>query len=189
MRAANKIWSIALLGLSVSACAMGAGPMAAAPPPAKPIDPAKFYTGRWYEFARTPTMFTDGCVAGTTDFYTTDYGQLFERDACRRGGPTGPEKVFQGPAIALNPGENTKFVVHYVLFGVVPFAQTYWILDHADDYSWFIVATPSFQNVAILGRAPRPSDTEIAALTARTRRLGYDTSKLEFPERFAPGEQ
>jgi apolipoprotein D and lipocalin family protein len=162
--------------------------MPAAPQPLKPIDPAQFFTGRWYEIARTPNMFTNGCVAGTTDFHHNPEGQLIERDACRRGTPEGTEKVFKGPVDILDEADN-KFTVHYTLFGVIPFAQTYWILDHADDYAWFIVSNPSFQNIALLGRIPRQPPAVVTALTARAQALGYDTSKLEFPETFPPGEK
>ena len=182
-----RVWSrfglFLTLAIGQTASATG-GNIPTAPQPLKPIDPARFFTGRWYEIARTPNMFTNGCVAGTTDFYRTD-GQLIERDACRRGTPEGTEKVFKGPVDILDPQDN-KFVVHYTLFGFVPFAQTYWVLDHADDYNWFIVSNPSFQNIALLGRIPRQPPAEVAALTARAKAMGYDTSKLEFPETFPP---
>jgi apolipoprotein D and lipocalin family protein len=182
-----RVWLVVAFGLVISACAMGPT-MPAAPQPLKPIDPAVFFTGRWYEIARTPNMFTNGCVAGTTDFYRRADGRLIERDACRKGTPEGPEKVFKGPVDMLDADDN-KFTVHYTLFGFVPFAQTYWVLDHADDYSWFIVSNPSFQNIALLGRIPRQPAAVVAALTARAQTLGYDTSKLEFPEDFPPGEK
>jgi lipocalin len=35
-----------------------------APEPAKPVDAASFYAGRWYEIGRTPKSFNAGCVAG-----------------------------------------------------------------------------------------------------------------------------
>jgi len=179
---------LVLFSLSVAGCATPVGGTPpGAPQPAKPVDASVFFTGRWYEIARTPNMFTNGCVAGTTDFVHNANGQLIERDACRKGTPEGPEKVFRGPVDDVN-AENNKFVVHYTIFGFVPFAQTYWILDHANDYSWFIVSNPSFQNIALLGRIPRQPPAVVADLTARAKAMGYDTSKLEFPEDFPPGE-
>jgi apolipoprotein D and lipocalin family protein len=186
MRIWRRFGLVLASAITLAACATG-GNMPTAPQPVKPIDSAQFFTGRWYEIARTPNMFTNGCVAGTTDFYHRPDGQLIERDACRRGTPEGSEKVFKGPIDILSTDDN-KFVVHYTLFGFVPFAQTYWILDHGNDYGWFIVSTPNFQNIALLGRVPRPPQAEIAALTARAKALGYDTSKLEFPPEFPPGE-
>jgi len=175
-----------LLSLALAACATNPAPVA--PQPIKPIDIARFFTGRWYEIARTPMMFTNGCVAGTTDFLTRPDGQRVERDECRKGSPEGPTKVFQGRITLLNPSQNNEFTVHYVLYGFIPLSQTYWILDHAADYSWFIVSNPSFQNVALLGRTPRPSQAEIDALSAEVKGMGYDTSKLEYPETFPPGQ-
>jgi apolipoprotein D and lipocalin family protein len=180
MRRSKLLLAFALL---TSGCA-AAPPLA--PQPLKPIDPARFFTGRWYEIARTPMIFTNGCVAGTTDFFETDRAQLIERDECREGSPEGKVKIFQGPVDVLNPGENTKFTVHYALYGLLPLSQTYWVLDHAPDYAWFIVSNPSFQNIALLGRTPRPAPGEAAVLTQEARAMGYDTSKLEFPTPFPP---
>lgn len=180
------IWGFGILfGLALSGCAMTPP---AAPQPQKPITVSRFYTGRWYEIARTPNQFTTDCVAGTTDFLHRPDGQLVERDECRRGTPEGKPKVFEGPADILDPGQNTKIVVHYTLFGFLPFAQTYWMLDHGPDYRWFIVANPGFNELAILDRHPRPSAAEIGELNQHARALGFDTAKLEYPKLFPPGQ-
>jgi apolipoprotein D and lipocalin family protein len=170
--------------LALSACA--AGPTTQAPQPAKPIDAASFYTGTWYEIGRTPIFLTDGCVAGTTKFYTDPDGRLIERDACHKGDPSGPEKVFKGVVHVDNPGENTKITVHYRLYGFLPVTQQYWMLDHTAD--WFIVSDPAEQHVDILARDPRPSDADVAFWKARIVALGYDPAKMEFPERFPAGQ-
>ncbi len=169
-----------LMCLALASCASAAS-SPGAPQPLKPIDPSRFFTGRWYEIARTPMSLTNGCVAGTTDFYHRADGQLIERDACHKGSPEGSVKVFKGPVKILNPGQNNKFTVHYTLYWVIPLTANYWVLDHASDYSWFIVSTPSFHNIALLDRDPRPSPAVVASLNARARALGYDTGKLEFP--------
>ncbi|MBS0547850.1 MAG: lipocalin family protein [Proteobacteria bacterium] len=158
-----------------------------APQPAKPIEAERFYSGRWYEIARTPLSVTDGCVAGTTDFVRRADGALIERDICREGTPSGREKVFEGPVIILDPGMNAKIQVRYIVFGFLPVTKTYWMLDRAPDYGWFITADPPFDNVAILTRTANPSRAEIDALTARVRQLGYDPTRLEFPALFPAG--
>jgi apolipoprotein D and lipocalin family protein len=171
-----KRFAALFIPLALSACATLFGsPPPAAPPPAKPIDAASFFTGRWYEIARTPMSLTTNCMAGTTDFFTRPDGTLVERDACHKGSPTGPEKIFAGPIHILNPGINNEFTVHYLIYGFFPLTAHYWVLDHADDGSWFIVSTPSFHNVAILDRAPNPPQPEI------------DAAKLEYPPRTPPG--
>ena len=99
---------------------------------------------------------TDGCVAGTTEYLIGDYGELVERDACQMGTPEGKQKVIQGPVRILNPGQNTKIVVHYTVFGIIPITRTYWLIDHGDDYSWFMFTNPAFTQVSIFTRAKQP---------------------------------
>lgn len=157
---------------------------ARAPEPAKRIDAASHYSGRWYEIGRTPMRLTDGCVAGYTD-YLMDEGRIVQRDGCRDGSPAGKEKVVKGPLRILNPGENTKVEVAYRLFGFWPVNRTYWMLDHGE--GWFIMSTPDFKLVNLYTRDPRPSKAVVDDLTARTRALGY-AGVLEFPEVFPPGQ-
>ncbi len=177
--------SLALL----SACAgMSAAGPPAAPAPKAPIDAARFYTGRWYEIARTPMKLTDGCVAGTTDYYKDGKGTLIDRDACRDKTPEGKEKLFAGPVTILNPGENTKVKVDYKVFRLFTASRTYWMLDHDEAYRWFIVSDPAFKNISLFTRAARPSEPEVKALVARAQALGYDTGKLEYPAQFPAGE-
>lgn len=180
------LYSLAAL-FALGGCASAATNAALAPQPAKPIDVARFYSGRWYEIARTPMKLTDGCVAGTTDYYQKD-GQLIDRDACRDGTPEGKEKVFAGPVTILNPSENNKVTVKYKVLEVVPIARTYWMLDHGDDYGWFIVSDPAFKNVSLFTRAARPSPELVRQVAARAQALGYDVAKLEYPAQFPQGE-
>ena len=176
---------LAVIGLA--GCAGMAKPVA--PQPTKPIEVSRFFTGRWYEIARTPMDLTTGCVAGTTDYFTNASGTLIDRDACRMDTPEGKEKVYQGPVTILDPGENNKVSVSYTVYGFIPVSRTYWMIDHANDYSWFIVTDPAFKNLSLFTRTPRPATGEVLALATRARALGYDTSKLEYPAQFPPGER
>ena len=182
----------AVVGLSLvcAGCASMSGDDAAkAPQPAKPIDVARFYAGRWHEIARTPMSITTNCVAGATDYTTDADGVIVDRDSCRAGTPEGPEKVFAGPLTILNPGENTKVQVTYKVFKIFDAPRTYWMLDHDDGYRWFIVSDPAFKSVSLFTRDPRPAPELVARLTARIASLGYPTSKLEYPTQFGVGER
>ncbi len=182
----KRIWRCSLIIGGVVAligCAHG-DEKPVAPEPTKTVDVSRFYTGRWYEIARTPMHLTDGCVAGTTDYLPAADGTLIQRDACRDGTPEGKEEMYQGPVTILNPGENTKTSVRYTVWGVFPVWRTYWMLDHGDDYGWFIVSDPEFKNISLFTRSPRPSQSDVESLTKRARELGYDASKLEYPEQF-----
>ena len=181
--------TFALLGLlGLASCAAGTE-QAMAPQPVKPIEVSRFFTGRWYEIARTPMSLTKNCVAGTTDYFTRPDGTLVDRDACRMNTPAGVEKDYQGPVTILDPGQNNKVTVHYTVYYIIPVSRTYWMLDHGDDYGWFIVTDPAFDMMSLFTRVPNPSAAAVAALTARAGALGYDTSKLEYPARFPPGQQ
>ena len=177
-----------VMAAATAGCASMSGAEATkAPEPAKPIDVARFYTGRWYEIARTPMSLTKDCVAGTTDYAPARDGRIIDTDACRMGSPAGPVKTFAGQVDILNPGMNTKVRVTYVVFGLLPAPRTYWMLDHGDDYGWFIVSDPAFKNLSLFTRSPRPSADEVAQVKARAQALGYDTAKLEYPAQFPAG--
>ena len=167
---------------------MDGGGEAKAPEPLKSVDTAQFYTGRWYEIARTPMNITKGCVAGTTDFHAAPDGRLMDRDACRTDTPEGKEKVFAGPIDLLNPGQNSKFRINYkIVAGLISYPVTFWVYDHGDDYSWFIVTDPAFKNFGYFTRNPRPPQAEIDRFTARAHAIGF-TGALEYPAQFPPGE-
>ncbi len=186
---ANRILAAATVA-AVAALAVSAlaADKPAAPEPLKPIDKARFFTGRWYEIARTPMNLTKNCVAGTTDYYRTADGDLIDRDACRMGSPEGKEKVFFGPVKILNPGLNNKVEVHYKVAAVFYIPKTYWMLDHGQAYHWFIVSDPALKNVSIFTRDPRPPEAEVQRLVAEVAGFGYDPARLEFPTPFPPGE-
>jgi apolipoprotein D and lipocalin family protein len=148
-----------------------------APQPAKPVDASRLYSGRWLEIGRTPMWLTDGCVAGTTTYTLTSADRLDLRDTCQDKTPTGKEKAVGATATILDPGTNAKFRARYFA-GFVTW--DFWILDRAEDYSWFISADPTFDRLWIYTRTP-PSPDQLARLVERARGLGYDVSRLEFP--------
>jgi apolipoprotein D and lipocalin family protein len=157
------------LGLAISA---SVGAFAQERP--RTIDPSRLYRGVWLEVARRPMWITDGCITGTTGYvYDPRSNQVHVRDACRKGSE---ETVLNGVAEILDPGVNSRLMVRYNPF----LSVEYDIIDHAADYSWFIEASPTLDNVFIFTRK-RPSSKELTTLVNRVRQLGYDTSNLEFP--------
>ena len=169
----------ALIALAAALCMTTVPASAAeAPAPAKPVDPARFYTGRWREIARLPMSLTDGCVAGATNYVVVNPTRVDVRDTCQVDTPQGREKAIGGRGEVLDPGMNAKLRVRYV-GGLVTW--DYWVLDRADDYSWFISADPTFEKLWIYTREV-PDAAEREALVARAAALGYDVSRLEFPE-------
>ncbi len=166
----------------LGACASMSDNATSVLPVARPVDKDKLYLGVWHEIARNPMNITNGCVAGETRFTTDDSGVLIDRDSCRMGDAnTGKEKVFQGPVSFPEPGNAAHFHTQYKVFGPFTAGRDYIVLDHAADYSWFIVATPSFKDLSIFTRDPQAPQSVKDELTARAKALGYDVTKLEYP--------
>jgi apolipoprotein D and lipocalin family protein len=154
-----------------------------APEPAKPVDAASFYAGRWYEIGRTPKSFNAGCVAGFTD-YQSKGGALSERDGCHDKTPDGKEEVLDGQMKILDPGANSKIhATYHAMFGLVPISREYWVLDHSD--SWAIMASPDLTDVSLYTRDPHPAPALVERLTKEIKDVGY-TGQLEFPTQSAP---
>ena len=170
----------AALALSAGLGACVTAPSASqyrAPQPARQVDAQRLYSGRWLEIGRLPMKLTNGCVAGTTSYTLTGPDSLTLRDTCQDKTPAGKEKAIGARATILDPGTNAKIQARY-LGGLITWE--FWILDHAEDYSWFISADPTFDRLWIYTRKI-PSQAELAALTARVGALGYDPARLEFP--------
>lgn len=148
-----------------------------APQPAKTVDADRLYSGRWLEIGRLPMRITDGCVAGASIYTLRSPIRVDVRDTCQIGTPEGREKAIGGRGEILDPGTNAKMRVRY-LGGLITW--DYWVLDRAEDYSWFISADPTFDRLFIYTRAV-PSEAERSRLVERARALGYDVSRLEFP--------
>lgn len=140
------------LAASLAAC-VTAPPMSAvrAPQPLKTIDAERLWSGRWHEVA--------------------------VRDTCQVDTPEGREKAIEGRGQILDPGVNAKLRVRY-FWGFVTW--DYWVLDRAEDYSWFISADPTFDRLFIYTREV-PTADQLARLTRRAGELGYDVSRLEYP--------
>lgn len=166
------------VSLSLSACVTAPAPdQVRAPQPAKAVDLERFYSGRWLEIARLPMRLTDGCVAGATNYVLVSPSRVDVRDTCQVGTPQGREKAIGARGEILDPGTNARLRVRY-FGGLVTW--DYWVLDHADDYSWFISADPTFDKLWIYTRRV-PDDAERQRLVARAGALGYDVRRLEFP--------
>lgn len=168
--------AIALAGLGLAACAsLTAGPVGntAVPPPAKPVD-LKRYVGLWYEFARYENRFERDCEAVTAAYRERPDGLIEVINSCRKAAVDGPLKVAKGRAKVVPGSDNAKLKVSF--FG--PFFGDYWVLDHADDYSWSIVGEPSGRYLWILTRQARPDSPTRDLLQDRIKALGYNAGLL-----------
>jgi apolipoprotein D and lipocalin family protein len=153
----------------LTACMSGPVGNHAVPQPAKAVD-LRAYAGRWYEYARYENRFERGCEGVTADYAPRDDGGVSVINTCRKGAPDGPAKVARGKAKVVEGSRGAKLKVSF--FG--PFWGDYWVLDHADDYSWSVVGEPSGRYLWVLTREPKPNAARATLLEQRVRELGYD---------------
>lgn len=140
------------------------------------------YLGRWYEIARFPVRFEEGCVGVTADYALRDDGQIRVINTCRQDTLDGPVEQAEGRARVEGPG---KLSVTFVPW--LPFARgDYWVLYLDDDYSLSVVGAPSGKTGWILARSPQISAAQRAQAEAVLRRNGYDTSRLYSTPQPAP---
>jgi apolipoprotein D and lipocalin family protein len=144
------------------------------PEPAKRVDIDR-YAGRWYEFARYDNHFERGRDYVTADYAKRDDGLISVINIGREGGADGLRRIARGKARVSPRSNNAKLQVSF--FG--PFyVGDYWVLDHADDYSWSIVGEPGGTYLRILTREAKPAVELQRALLERVHALGYDLSML-----------
>ena len=173
MRTPALLAVLLLTTVAVSGCVGGPSGNPNPPQPAKAVDLDR-YAGLWYEAARYDMRFEKGCDGVTAEYSKRPDGLIAVLNTCRQGGPTGPVKTSEGKAKVADPATKAKLKVSF--FGPF-FVGDYWVLDHADDYSWSIVGEGSGRYLWLLTRKP-PTPAELDALVGRAKAMGYDTSML-----------
>jgi apolipoprotein D and lipocalin family protein len=178
MKTSQKAWTAAaLIGtvIALAGCStlLQRHPVGnrAVPEPAKAVELQR-YVGRWYEIARYEQSFQKGCEGVSADYSLGSDGSIAVVNRCRK--PDGKISEARGRAKIVDSTSNAKLKVSF--FG--PFYGDYWVLDHADDYSWSIVGEPSGRYLWILAREPTPPKANMDSLIQRVRNMGYDVSML-----------
>ena len=144
--------------------------VAAAPQPTKPIE-LQHYAGTWFEVARLHNKIEEECTNAQVTYTASADGGYRVVDACLRAGAK--PRLWHPSMQVLDPGTNAKFRLTFF-----PFVwKDYWVLDYAPDNSWVVLGEPTGRYLWLFSRT---SDLKAhkAALVARAKSLGYDTSKL-----------
>lgn len=175
-------WGAALaLTLALAACAPVHRDTAARMETVADLDLAR-YAGRWFEVARFPVIFQQGCTATTADYGLRADGTLSVVNQCRRGDPDGPVSRISGTARVVGPGQLS------VRLGLVPFAGPYWVLWVDEDYGMAVVGTPSGRAGWVLARRPDPAPDRLARARAVLEANGYDTARLMMTQHPVPAD-
>lgn len=134
------------------------------------------YLGRWYEIARFPNAFEEGCEGVTADYSRRDDGLIRVVNTCREGAADGPARSSEGRARIVDETTNAKLKVSF--FG--PFWGDYWIIGLADDYSLALIGEPAGKYLWILARDPQISDAVRDQAVNDLAAMGYETDALYF---------
>lgn len=146
--------------------------LADAPAPAHAVTLSDF-DGRWYEIARTPNRNQPTCTRLQIDISAGSGGNYSVVNTCSRA--SGDPQVVRATASSLNSANNRlRFRAASGAAGFIGASQEFWVLDRADDYSWAILGTPGGNYFWLWTRSANPANR--AALLARVRALGYNTS-------------
>lgn len=170
----KKSLCLFLLAILLTACMTMPIGNTKVPQPSKPVDLNK-YLGKWYEIARYENSFEKNCEAVTAEYSLRDDGLINVINSCHKGAVTGPLKLANGKAKIVAGSNDAKLKVSF--FGPFFFGD-YWVLDHANDYSWSIVGEPSGNYLWVLAREPHLKDKVNADINSKIRHMGYDLNLL-----------
>lgn len=145
-----------------------------------PLETVRFvdierYMGTWYEIAKYPNRFEQGCYAVTAEYTLRDDGTVRVVNTCRAADGVTVRSTIEGFATVADKATNAKLSV----FFYVPFGAPYWIIDLDDDYQYAVVGEPSRRFLWILSRTPTLDDATFDAILQRLPEKGYDPSRLE----------
>jgi|OpeIllAssembly_1097287.scaffolds.fasta_scaffold225024_1 apolipoprotein D and lipocalin family protein len=170
---ARNVCTLILCILLLTACASGAQQGA------YPLQTVSFidlqrYMGTWYEIARYPHRFQEGCVGTTATYSLRDDGKVDVLNQCYKGKLDGEAVKAHGNAWVVEPATNAKLKVSFFW----PFSGHYWIIDIGEHYEYAIVGHPERRYLWILSRSPEMDDQLYNDIIEKLKKQSYDTSKL-----------
>lgn len=134
------------------------------------------YLGRWYEIAKYPHRFQEGCVASTATYARLSDGRIRVENECRVDTLDGKARRAIGVAeIATGDPSNAKLTVQFFW----PFRGDYWIIELDVDYRFAVVGHPSREYLWILSRRPRLEEAVYQELLRKIEAQGYDLSRIQ----------
>lgn len=170
--------TVVLIMTTLNGC--GLAPNGSDPPLAtvETVDIAR-YMGKWYEIAKYPVVFENGCYGVTAEYSLNDDGTVRVLNTCRNA-DGGIASTIEGYASATDPTTNAKLMVYF--FG--PFGAPYWILELGENYEYAVVGDPTRSFFWILSRTTQLDDTTYESILSRMPDWGYDPARLELMPQF-----
>jgi len=138
------------------------------------------YMGKWYEIAKYPAVFENGCFGVTADYTLQSDGKVKVVNTCRKSDGS-VARTIEGFATVADSSTNSKLTVYFFY----PFGAPYWILELDDvNYQWAVVGDPSRSFLWILSRTPTMGPQVYAGILERLPAKGYDPARLELMPQF-----
>jgi apolipoprotein D and lipocalin family protein len=132
------------------------------------------YTGTWYEIARYPHSFQEGCVGSKATYRQRDDGKISVLNECYDKAFDGKIRSARGKAWVVDKETNAKLKVSFFW----PFAGDYWIIDLGENYEYAVIGHPKRKYLWILSRTREMEREVYAAILSRLMDKQYDTSRL-----------
>jgi apolipoprotein D and lipocalin family protein len=132
------------------------------------------YLGTWYEIARYPNRFQEGCVATQVQYSLRDDGKVKVLNSCREDTVDGKEKSIEGKAWSVDKITNAKLKVQFFW----PFRGDYWIIQLDKDYRYAVVGHPKRSYLWILSRTPTLDEATYSAIVQKLVEQGYDPARI-----------
>ncbi len=177
--------AIAVALVSAPLCSCGLAPVGGTAPLAtvENVDIAK-YMGKWYEIAKYPVPFENGCYGVTAEYSLKDDGTVRVFNTCRTADGAIANTI-EGFAAVADPASKAKLTVYFFY----PFGAPYWILELDENYQYAVVGDPSRSTLWILSRTPTLDEATYQGILARLSEKGYDPARLEvMPQFLATGQ-
>ena len=144
------------------------------PFPVVPYVDLNRYTGTWYEIARYPHNFQEGCVGSKATYTLRDDGKISVLNECYDKTFDGKIRSAKGKAWIVDKETNAKLKVSFFW----PFAGDYWIIDLGKNYEYAVIGNPTRKYLWILSRTKEIEGELYEAILSRLRDKQYDTSRL-----------
>jgi apolipoprotein D and lipocalin family protein len=132
------------------------------------------YTGVWYEIARYPNSFQEGCVGSRATYTLRDDGNISVLNECYDKAFDGKLRSAKGKAWVTDKETNAKLKVSFFWI----FAGDYWIIDLGKDYEYAVVGHPKRKYLWILSRTKEMDAVVYEGILSRLQEKEYDTSRL-----------
>jgi apolipoprotein D and lipocalin family protein len=131
------------------------------------------YMGNWYEIARLPNFFQNGCKNSKAKYKVLDDEYISVENSCYKNNVLVIAKAKAWKA----SNDSSRLKVRFFW----PFTGDYWILYVSKDYQYAVVGEPSRDYLWFLSRTNKPISTEQLEIMKKVAlENGYNISDLVF---------